>query len=239
MTGATSSIHRRGESRVLTLLPRAERERILERCERLSMEAKQLLFKANAAIAHVYFPLSGMASMVLNTESGATVEVGTVGNEGMVGMPVYFGAKSSPTEGVWQVSGETLRMKAKDFRREMERSGELRFVLQRFSQALLNQISQSVACNRLHSMEQRLSRWLLMTHDRAGVDEFGLTQQYMAQMLGVRRATVTVAAGMLQKAGLIRYVRGKVTVVDRKRLEANSCECYEAVRREFDRLLRE
>ena len=237
MTGAPRSIHRAGESRVLALLPKVERVRILERCERMAMEAHRVLFNANAAIAHVYFPLSGMASMVLSTKSGASVEVGTVGNEGMVGMPVYFGAKSSPTEGIWQVAGETLRMTAKDFTRQLEKGGELRFVLQRFSQALINQISQSVLCNHLHPMGQRLSRWLLMTHDRAGVEEFGLTQEYIAQMLAVRRASVTEAAGMLQKAGLIRYTRGKVTVVNRGGLEANSCECYQIVRREFERLL--
>jgi CRP-like cAMP-binding protein len=222
---------------VLALLPKRERQRVLHRCERIAMEARQVLFKANGSIPHVYFPLSGMASMVLTTQNGTTVEVGTVGNEGMVGMPVYFGAKSSPTEGVWQVSGETLRMTAKDFQLEVEKGGELRFVLQRFSQALMNQISQSVLCNHLHPIEQRLSRWLLMTHDRAGTDEFGLTQQYVAQMLAVRRPSVTVAAGMLQKAGLIRYTRGKLTVVDRARLEASSCECYAVVRREFERLL--
>lgn len=238
MTGATSSVHRRGESRVLALLPKMERDRILERCERLPIEAKQVLFKSNGVIQHVYFPLSGMASLVLTTASGMTVEVGTVGNEGMVGMPVYFGAKSSPTEGVWQVSGETLRMTAKDFRQELEREGELRPVLQRFSQALINQISQSVVCTNLHPIEQRLSRWLLMTHDRAGTDVFKLTQQYVAQMLAVRRASVTVAAGILQKAGLIRYARGELTVLDRDRLEAGSCECYQVVRREVERLLR-
>jgi CRP-like cAMP-binding protein len=233
-----SFVHRKGENRVLTLLPKAERARILARCERVATEAKKTLFRANAPITHVYFPLSGMASMVLNAHSGATVEVGTVGNEGMVGMPVYFGAKSSPTEGIWQVSGEALRMKAKDFGREIEKGGALRLVLLRFSQALVNQISQSVLCNRLHPVEQRLSRWLLMTHDRAGRDEFGLTQQFVAQMLAVRRPSVTVAAGILQKAGLIRYRRGALAVVDRRRLEASSCECYEVVKKEFERLLR-
>jgi CRP-like cAMP-binding protein len=237
VTGA-SSIHRRGESRLLALLPKAERERLLHRCERMAIEAKRLLFKSNSAIHHVYFPLSGMASLVLNTESGMTIEVGTVGNEGMVGMPVYFGANSRPTEGIWQVSGETLRMTAKDSRNEIERGGELGSVLLRFSQASVNQISQSVLCNHLHPIEQRLSRWLLMTPDRVGIDQFSLTQLFVAQMLGVRRASVTVAAGMLQKAGLIRYTRGNLTILDRGRLEASSCECYEVVKREFDRLLR-
>lgn len=238
MTGATGSIHRLGESRVLALLPAAERERILQRCDRMAMEAKQVLFKSNGAIPHVYFPLSGMASMVLKTQSGAAVEVGTVGNEGMVGMPVYLGAKSSPTEGIWQVSGETLRMTAEDLTQELEKEGELRFVLQRFNQALMNQISQSVLCNNLHPIEQRLSRWLLMTHDRAGTDEFGLKEEYMAQMLAVRPATAVAAARVLEKAGLIRYNSGNLTVVDRRGLQASSCECYEVVRREFERLLR-
>jgi CRP-like cAMP-binding protein len=238
VTGATSSIHRLGESRVLALLPAAERERILQRCDRMFIEAKQVLFKSNEAIAHVYFPLSGMASMVLKSKSDVTVEVGTVGNEGMVGMPVYLGAKSSPTEAVWQVSGETLRMTAEDLTQELEKDGELRFVLQRFNQALMNQISQSVLCNHTHPMEQRLSRWLLTTRDRAGTDEFGLNEQHMAQMLAVRPATAVAAAGELEKAGLICYSGGKVTIVERRRLEASSCECYEVVRREFERLLR-
>jgi CRP-like cAMP-binding protein len=237
VTGAAGSVHRKGENRVLALLPRAERERILARCERVTTEAKGILFRANGSIGHVYFPLSGMASMVLSSRSGATVEVGTVGNEGMVGLPIYFGAKSSPTEGMWQVSGEALRMKAKDFVRELDRGGVLRSVLQRFSQTLINQISQSILCTNLHRIDRRLARWLLMTHDRAGSDEFGLTQQFVAQMLAVRRPSVTVAAGILQKAGLIRYTRGSLTVVDRGRLEASSCECYAVVKKESERLL--
>jgi CRP-like cAMP-binding protein len=236
VTGATS-VNRLGESRLLALLPLAERERLLQNSDRLPIEASQVLFKPNGRISHVYFPLSGMASLVLKTKTGVGVEVGTVGNEGMVGMPLYFGAKSSPTEGIWQVSGEAVRISAKHFKQELERAGDLRFVLQRFSQALLNQISQSVLCNHLHPIEQRLSRWLLMTHDRVGVDEFHLTQEYVAHMLAVRRPSVTVAAGMLQKGGLIQYSRGNLTVVNRRGLEASSCECYAVVRREFARLL--
>jgi CRP-like cAMP-binding protein len=238
VTGAAGSVHRKGENRVLALLPKSERERILARCERVVTEAKVILFRPNAAIGHVYFPLSGMASMVLTSRSGATVEVGTVGNEGMVGLPIYFGAKSSPTEGIWQVSGEALRMKTKDFVQELDNGGVLGTVLQRFSQALINQISQSVLCTNLHRIDRRLARWLLMTHDRAGTNEFGLTQQFVAQMLAVRRPSVTVAAGILQKAGLIRYARGNLAVVDRARLEASSCECYEVVKKESERLLR-
>jgi CRP-like cAMP-binding protein len=232
-----SPIHRRGESRVLSLLPEAERKRILARCQRVEMPAKELLFRADEPIPYVYFPLWGMASLVLGTQSGVTVEVGTVGNEGMVGMPVYFGADRSPTQGIWQVAGESLRMGTREFRRELERDGVLHAVLQRFSQALINQMSQSIACSHLHPIEQRLARWLLMTHDRAGTDQFGLTQQFMAQMLAVRRASVTVAAGMLQRAGLISYTHGKLTIIDRGRLEISACECYEVVEREFERLL--
>jgi hypothetical protein len=148
------------------------------------------------------------------------VEVGTVGNEGMVGMPVYFGAKSSPTEGIWQVSGEALRMKAKDFGREIEKGGALRLVLLRLS--------------------RRAAPVALAAHDArpSGPRRVRLTQQFVAQMLAVRRPSVTVAAGILQKAGLIRYRRGALAVVDRRRLEANSCECYEVVKKEFERLLR-
>jgi CRP-like cAMP-binding protein len=237
VSGATSSIHRPGESRVVSLLPAAERQRLLQRCERMDMKSKQLLFEANGPISHVYFPLSGMASMVLKAESGTAVEVGTVGNEGMVGMPVYLGAKSSPTEGVWQVSGETLRMPAEDLSAALEREGELRFVLQRFSQALMNQISQSVLCNHHHPIEKRLARWLLMTHDRVGADQFDLIEEHMGQMLAVRPPAAVATAGALEEAGLIRYDRGHLTIVDRPGLEASACECYEVVRREFERLL--
>jgi CRP-like cAMP-binding protein len=168
---------------------------------------------------------------------GLAVEVGTIGNEGMVGTPVLLGADLSPTRAFAQVPGEALRMRTVLFKEEMQNGGPLPDLVRRYTQAMVNQISQSVACNHLHSVGQRMCRWLLMTHDWVGADEFPLTHEFLAQMLGVRRPSVSVVAGILQKAGLIRYHRGRITVLDRKGLEAASCECYEVVRKESDRLL--
>jgi CRP-like cAMP-binding protein len=168
---------------------------------------------------------------------GLAVEAGTVGNEGMVGLPLYLGAETSPHRAFSQVPGEALRMRAGDFTAELARQGPLHAVLKRYNQALINQMAYSVACNRLHSVEERMCRWLLMTQDRVGAEQFPLTQEFLAQMLGVRRPSVTVVAGILQKAGLIVYSRGLITIRDRAGLEAASCECYRVVRDELDRLL--
>jgi CRP-like cAMP-binding protein len=230
-------VNRRGENQLLSLLPQADRKRIVARCEPVALEIRTVLYEANGPMPCVYFPLSGMVSLVLNTQDGQTIEVGTIGNEGMVGTPLVLGSDKSPVEAVIQVSASLLRMTAKDFFRELKRSGALRAAGQRFAQTLMTQISQSVACNRVHPVEERICRWLLMTHDRVGLDDMVLTQQFVSQMLGVRRPSVTVVAGALQKAGLIRYSRGKMTILNRKGLEAGACECYQIVRRESERLL--
>ena len=232
-----TKVNNRGENQVLALLPQGDRKRILARCERISLDIKTILYEANGGISDVYFPLGGMVSLVLNTRDGQTIEVGTIGNEGMVGTPLVLGADKSPVEVLIQVAGDLLRMPAKDFLRELKRSRVLREVAQRFAQALMTQISQSVACNRVHPVEERICRWLLMTHDRVGLDNMVLTQQFVSQMLGVRRPSVTVVAGGLQRAGLIKYSRGKMTILNRKGLEAGACECYQIVRRESERLL--
>jgi CRP-like cAMP-binding protein len=230
-------VNKRGENQLLSLLPQADRRRIVARCEQISLEIRTVLYEANGPMPYVYFPLSGMVSLVLNTQEGQTIEVGTIGNEGMLGTPLVLGADKSPVEAVIQVSASLLRMTAKDFLRELKRSGALRAATQRFAQTLITQISHSVACNRVHPVEERICRWLLMTHDRVGLDDMVLTQQFVSQMLGVRRPSVTVVAGALQKAGLIRYSRGKMTILNRKGLEAGACECYQIVRRESERLL--
>jgi CRP-like cAMP-binding protein len=167
----------------------------------------------------------------------ATVEVATIGNEGLVGSPVFLGAERGTTQALCQVSGQALKMRVDDFQHTLRDHSELHEIVERYIQALIGQISQSTACNHVHTMQERMCRWLLMTHDRVGVDEFNLTQEFLAEMLGVRRPSVTVCAGILQKAGLIRYQRGHIQVLDRAGLEACSCECYEVVRQEFDRLL--
>jgi CRP-like cAMP-binding protein len=163
--------------------------------------------------------------------------VGTIGNEGMVGTPVFLGSERSPTRAISQVPGEALRMETKFFQEEIKRAGPLHGLVQRYTQAMINQISQSTVCNHRHSVQKRMCRWLLMSHDRVGTDEFQLTQEFLAQMLGVRRPTVTTVACILQKAGLITYRRGIITILDRKGLEAASCECYGVVAKELNRLL--
>jgi CRP-like cAMP-binding protein len=230
------SIHVPGENRLLVALPRDEHDRLLPHLEKVSLPLRDVLYEADGPIAHVFFPLTGVVSLVI-TDSGCSLEVGIIGNEGMVGTPVFLGADRSPTRAIVQIPGEALRMEVKAFQKEMRRDGPLYGLVQRFTQAMINHISQSIICNRRHSVKKRMCRWLLMSHNRVGADEFPLTHEFLAQMLGVCRPTVTAVAGTLQKAGLINYHRGTVTVLDRKGLEASSCECYEVVAKELDRLL--
>jgi CRP-like cAMP-binding protein len=182
----------------------------------------------------VYFPIDLVGSVLAETDAGP-VEVGTIGNEGVVGLPVFLGARSGPGMAMVQVPGRALRMELEAFRREA-RTGELRSLLERYTLGFLTLVSQGTACNRSHSAEQRLARWLLIVHDRVGRDEFPLTQEFMAQMLGVRRATVSETAAKLHNDGLISYSRGVVRLLDRAALEKTSCECYQIVRAGFERL---
>jgi CRP-like cAMP-binding protein len=230
-------IHVPGENRLLAALPRREYDRLLPELDTFPLSFKHILFDVDQPITHIYFPLTGVVSLVILLGEGQPVEVCMVGNEGLAGTPVFLGADRSPTRATCQIPGEALRMKAKVFEEEVGRGGPLHGLVQRYTQAMINQISQSVACNQRHSVEERMCRWLLMTHNRVGSDEFPLTQEFLAQMLGVRRPTVTVVAGMLQKAGLIQYQRGRMTVLDREGLEAASCGCYAVVKRGYDRLL--
>ncbi|UQA55404.1 Crp/Fnr family transcriptional regulator [Polyangium aurulentum] len=201
------------------------------------MNLREHLVQPDRPIDYVYFVQKGMVvSLVMTMSDGASVEVGTVGNEGMVGMGVYLEAIHVHHRSFAQIPGEATRIPADLFKQEMDRSEELRTVVHRYAGALMIQVMQGSACNRLHSVEARCARWLLMTMDRVGRETFPLTQEFLAQMLGIRRASVTVVAGMLQQAGIIRYIRGKLTIVDRQRLEATSCECYGIIRTEMDRL---
>ena len=233
-----SKLNRRGVNQLLSLLADADRERIIDRCERLSLKIEHVLYEPAQPMTHVYFPLSGMVSMVLGSEEGGTIEVGVVGNEGLLGTAVALGAARSHVKALIQVEGEFLRMGVPEFRLELQANGVFSQFVQRFGQALTVQISQSVMCNRLHPMEERICRWLLMAHDRAGTDEILLTQRFIAEMLGIRRPSVTVAAGLLQKAGFIAYSRGHVTILDRVGLENAACECYALVDRELEALMR-
>jgi CRP-like cAMP-binding protein len=229
-------IHVPGENRLLVALPRDEHHRLLPHLEKVSLTLRDVLYEAHGPIAHVFFPLAGVVSLVI-MDAGFTLEVGIIGNEGIVGTPVFLGADRSPTKAIVQIPGEALRMQVNVFQKEMTRDGPLYGLVQRYTQAMINQISQSIVCNHRHSVKKRMCRWLMMSHNRAGADEFLLTHEFLAQMLGVRRPTVTAVAGTLQKDGLINYHRGKITILDRKGLEAACCECYAVIARELDRLL--
>lgn len=202
----------------------------------VTLPIKTVLFEPGATIDAIHFPIDGVISLVTPLHDGAIVEVATIGNEGIVGVPL------APTGGlavraISQVAGHCLRMEATTFLEWADRSHTFQGLVESYTQALFGQISQAAACNRLHSSEERLSRWLLMSHDRVGSDEFMITQEFLGQMLAARRSTVSVSAGILQRAGLIRYVRGHVTIVDRAGLEAVSCECYTVIKTELDRVV--
>jgi len=229
-------IHVPGENRLLVALPRDEYGRLAPHLHEVSLPLRTILYEANGPIAHVFFPLNGVVSLVI-MDGGFTLEVGIIGNEGLVGTPVFLGSERSPTRAIVQVPGTALRLEAKLFQKEMRRAGPLHGLVQRYTQAMINQISQSIVCNHRHSVAKRMCRWLLMSHNRAGADEFPLTHEFLAQMLGVCRPTVTAVAGTLQGAGLISYHRGKIAVLDRKGLEAACCECYQVVAKELERLL--
>ena len=224
-------------NRLLGLLPPRDYARLRPHLHRISLEYRQSLYRANAPIGFVYFIETGVGSLVNTMANGQAAEVGTIGNEGLVGLPLVFGDDRAPTSVYVQVPGAGLRMKATLFATELARSASMRAVMLRYAHAFFNQVAQSAACNHFHSLEQRCCRWLLMTHDRMQSDEFLLTQEFLAMMLGVRRTGVTAAAGALQRAGLIRYKRGNVTIIDRRGLKRRSCECYGVSKKEFDRLL--
>jgi CRP-like cAMP-binding protein len=224
-----------GENRLLALLPASDRERIASKLVPRFLNLKTVLFEPGQVVDAVYFPLDGVVSLVTPLEDGAIVEVATIGNEGLVGVPSVLGG-SLAVRAISQVPGRSLMMGTEAFLAEVKLRGGLARIIEAYVQALFGQISQAAACNRLHSNEERLSRWLLMSQDRVGSDSFIITQEFLAQMLGSRRATVTLSAGILQKAGLIRYHRGHVEILDRAGLEETSCECYGVIRDELDRV---
>jgi CRP-like cAMP-binding protein len=215
-------------------LPARARDALpLEHCEG---QLKDVLFEQDEPIRHVAFPTTAVCSIVTVLGQGGPIELATIGKEGMVGVPVFLGASSTNARGFIQVAGDYLRLPTRAFRQAIDNGGPLHGLVQRYSQALFTQIAQNVACNRAHPVDRRCARWLLQTADRVGKDEFPLTQEFLGQMLGVRRATVNAAARALQEAGLITYRRGRITIEDRAGLEAASCECYAIIFREFERL---
>jgi CRP-like cAMP-binding protein len=224
-------------NRILRALPDVELARLAPALERVCMASRELAFDVDVPISHVYFPEDCVISIVGVMTDGSAVETATVGLEGMVGLPVFLGVESTPAQAFCQIPGEALRLDTGTLQQEVARGGHLAAMLARYTQAHFTQIAQSSACNRVHTMRQRCARWLLQTHDRVTSDEFPLTQRFLSQMLGVRRATVTEAARSLQHAGVITYVHGRVTIRDRRGLERAACECYAIVQREFERLL--
>ena len=224
-------------NRLLALLAPADHARLRPHLEPTALKYRQSLYQANKPIGFVYFIETGVGSLVNTMANGDAAEVGTIGNEGVVGLPLILQDERSPTSVYVQVPGSGLRMTASLFQSELARSAPMRAVMLHYTHAFFNQVAQSAACNQFHSLEQRCCRWLLMTHDRMGSNEFLLTQEFLAMMLGVQRTGVTAAAGALQRAELINYRRGNVTIRNRRGLERRACECYGISKREFDRLL--
>jgi CRP-like cAMP-binding protein len=225
-------------NRLLELLPNGERLRLEASMQRIPIKPHDMLYPPGEPMVHVYFPLWGVISLMTPLEDGSAVETAVVGNEGMVGVQAFLGGGTiGNAQAMGQIPGEALQMNADHFRAEIDAGGKLRQVLFSYSQALFTQISQGVACNGVHAIQERCARWLLEAHDRAGSDEFVLTQEFLSDMLGVRRPSVTVAARTLQTAGVIQYRRGRITVIDREGLEEASCECYRVIKHEYRRLV--
>lgn len=229
----------RGETvnRLLATLPKKEYERLLPGLKRIPLNFGEVLYEPGDTIKHVYFPNDSIVSLLSAMPERSTLEVGMVGNEGFAGLSIFMGVNVSQTRALVQGAGSAMRMTSAAVRHEANHLGALHRLLHRYSHSLLTQVSQSVACNRFHSVDARLARWLLMTSDRLGLDEFRLTQDFMSNMLGVRREGVNKAAGTLQTAKLIRYSRGMIKILDRRGLEANSCECYAIIKAESDEYL--
>ena len=222
---------------LLAALPAEVYGRLRPALEPFALALGDMVYDTGGPMTHIYFPTTAVVSLIYTMEDGATAEMGLVGNEGVVGIALFMGGETTPNQAVAQVAGGALRMKAQVLLEEFRRGGPFQLTLLRYTQALITQISQTAACNRLHPVEKRLCRWLLLTHDRVPSNELLMTQEFIAHMLGVRREGVTAAAHHLQAAGLIRYARGHITILDRGRLEAAACECYRVVKDEFDRLL--
>ncbi|MDT7953606.1 MAG: Crp/Fnr family transcriptional regulator [Acetobacteraceae bacterium] len=220
-------------NRILNALPADELERIRPRLEKVALVTKTVLIAPDRDVESVHFVESGVVSMVSTLEDGARIEVGMVGFEGMVGLPVLLGSGTSPWEAMVQIDGSALRMSAAAFRSTLAEVPSLMGTLLRYLDAVQSQVAQSAACNGRHPVEQRLARWLLTTLDRVGGDSFVMTQEFMSTMLGVRRPGVTLAVGALQRAGLVRHERGTMHVLDRTGLEASSCECHDIVKRRY------
>ncbi len=225
------------QNHILSALPEVEYQRIFPFLETITLPIGHIIYERGELIDSVYFPNRGMISLVSIMEDGSTTEIGLIGNEGMVGLPVFLGGKHTTSRAIVQIEGSITKLPGAVLREEFNRNGKLKDLLLLYTQALLTQVSQSAACNRQHTVEERLAKWLLSTQDCLQSPTIPLTQEFIANMLGIRRSGVTVAARSLLEAGIIQYSRGKITIVDQYALEKTSCECYRLVQSEFMRLL--
>ncbi len=225
------------QNQILGALPAADYERLVRQLERVPLPLGWVLYEADDTQGFVYFPASSIVSLLYVMQDGSSAEIAVVGNEGVVGIALFMGGETTPSRAVVQSAGLGYRLSASALKTEFGQGGELQHLLLRYTQALITQMAQTAVCNRHHAVEQQLCRWLLLSLDRLPSNELTMTQELIANMLGVRREGVTEAAGHLQAAGLIHYSRGRITILDRPKLEARVCECYRVVKREYDRLL--
>jgi CRP-like cAMP-binding protein len=225
------------QNRLIGALPPEESQRWAPLLEPVHMSLGSVLYESGGALSHVYFPTTAIVSLLYVMENGASAEIAVVGNEGVVGISLFMGGESTPSRAVVQSAGTGLRLKAPVMKEEFNRAGPVLHLMLRYTQALITQMAQTAVCNRHHSLDQQLCRWLLLSLDRLQGNELVMTQELIANMLGVRREGVTEGALKLQHAGLISYSRGHITVLDRPGLENRSCECYAVVKKEYDRLL--
>lgn len=230
-------LHTPQQNHLLAALPPEEFGRLQPHLELVSMPLGKVLYESGSQMQHVYFPITSIVSLLYVMEDGASAEIAVVGNEGILGIALFMGGGTTPSRAVVQSAGHGYRLQAAFLKDEFNRAGPMLHLLLRYTQALITQMAQTAVCNRHHTVDQQLCRWLLMSLDRLSSNELFMTQELIANMLGVRREGVTEAAGKLQSAGLIHYRRGHITVVDRSGLESRACECYQVVKKEFGRLL--
>ncbi len=232
-----SGSHNAMKNFLLAALPEAELLRVKTHLEPVSFKLGEVMYESGQQLAHVYFPTTAIVSMLYVMENGGTAEIGVVGNEGVLGIALFMGGDTTTSRAIIQSAGDAFRMKAKDVREEFTRGGVFQELLLRYTQALLTQISQTAVCNRLHSVEQQLCRWLLLSHDRLDSDKLVMTHDLISNMLGVRREGITLAAHKLAAKNLIKNRRGTITVLNRQGMEEAACECYDVVNTEYNRLL--
>jgi CRP-like cAMP-binding protein len=225
------------QNHLLAAFPAAERERLFQRLQLVPMPLGSVLYESGDILRYVYFPTNCIVSLLYVLADGASAEISVVGNEGLIGIALFMGGETTPSRAIVQSAGFAYRLKGQELKDEFHRNGEVQLLLLRYTQALITQMAQTAVCNRHHSVDQQLCRWLLLSLDRLPSNQLVMTQELIANMLGVRREGVTEAAGKLEKLGIIRYARGRITVLDRPSLEQRCCECYAVVKKESDRLL--